>query len=218
MNKKNFQAMCSVALLICVGSWALVAQDRDGTGPQIQPEDVDVDKVVDDVADLVADELDRADRGEPADPEARRAAWRDRIQAWRKRAEERANLRRYDRNNDGRLDEDEKAQMAADKAAAEKAEKEKLAAARKKFFETYDTDKSGTLTADELAAAKKKIGAMIEHLNMVVVADEAMTQAKEPILKPLVSQIRTDLKVNPDPRRMWRNFGGRNNRDGGRGR
>ena len=35
-------------------------------------------------------------------------------------------------------------------------------------------------------------------------------KAKEPIVAPLVSQIRSDLKVNPNPRQAWGNFGGGN--------
>lgn len=62
-------------------------------------------------------------------------------------------LELYDADKDGKLSEEEKATMKADKAKKMEAEKAKM-------MEKYDTDKDGKLSAEEKAAmkAEKKKG------------------------------------------------------------
>lgn len=63
------------------------------------------------------------------------------------KAPSKAELKKYDANGDGKLDEAERAQLKADAAA-------KKEAAKQAQLEKYDADKDGKLSKEEKAAAQ----------------------------------------------------------------
>jgi len=143
-----------------------------------------------------------------AERDAMRKQWQQRAQEWRERAQRRRDLEQWDKDEDGILNDSEKAA----KEAAEKAEKERLEKANAEVIAKYDTNKDGVLDNKEVEAMQKAIAEMTAHLSAVEGLADTWREEKPTLLREVESTIRR----YKSSRRGWNGRGGFGDRGGDR--